>query len=341
MKDISIIGIDLSKRSFELHGATAEGAVVFRKRLSRGKLLAFLEDQPSCWIVMEACGGAHFWGREIQALGHECALIPPMYVKPFRKRQKNDANDAAAIVEAAQRPTMRFVAVKSEEAQADAAVFRTRGLLVRQRTQLVNALRGQLTEFGIVAARGLAKVEELRQEMEQAKSRLPEGVVRAVELLCGQIDGLTDEIKALDREITERARRQEDLKRLMTIPGVGPICAMAVCAFAPPMETFRCGRDFAAWVGLTPRQHSTGGKQRLGRITKMGQRDLRQLLVPGATAVLRQQRTKRTGIDPWIARMLAEKPPKLVAVALANRMARVLWAISVRKEDYRANATAA
>ena len=253
----------------------------------------------------------------------------------------NDANDAAAIVEAAQRPTMRFVAVKSEEAQADAAVFRTRGLLVRQRTQLVNALRGQLTEFGIVAARGLAKVEELRQEMEQAKSRLPEGVVRAVELLCGQIDGLTDEIKALDREITERARRQEDLKRLMTIPGVGPICAMAVCAFAPPMETFRCGRDFAAWVGLTPRQHSTGGKQRLGRITKMGQRDLRQLLVPGATAVLRQQRTKRTGIDPWIARMLAEKPPKLVAVALANRMARVLWAISVRKEDYRANATAA
>ena len=268
MEQVSIIGIDTSKRSFQLHGSTAEGCPVFRKTLSRGKLLSFLARQPPCEIVMEACGGSHYWGREIITLGHVCKLIPPIYVKPFLKRQKNDANDSEAIVEAAQRPTMRFVAVRTEEAQAGSM--------------------------------------------------------------------FNEKIAGLDRDIRARAREQEEIKRLMTIPGVGPICAMAVNAFAPPMESFRRGRDFAAWIGLTPRQNSTAGKQRLGRITKMGQRDLRRLLILGATAVVRQMRRRKEVSDPWLRRLIAEKPPKLVAVALANKMARTIWALSIKKETYRA-----
>ncbi len=238
--------------------------------LSRGKFLAFLSEVPPCQIVMEACGGAHHWGRQIIALGHTCKLIPPIYVKPFLKRQKNDTNDAAAIVEAAQRPTMRFVAVKSEEAQADAMLFRTRALLVRQRTQTINSLRGQLAEFGVIAAQGVGSIAMLRFEWGTAKATLPEQVVPMTELLFEQIAALSQKIAGLEKEIRSRTRAREEMQRLMTIPGIGSICAMAVNAFAPPMESFGCGRDFAAWVGLTPRQHSTAGKQRLGRITKMG-----------------------------------------------------------------------
>ena len=314
MDRINIIGIDISKRSFQLHGATAEGKPVFGKKLSREKFLVFLSEVPPCLVVMEACGSAHHWGRQIIALGHRCKLIPPIYVKPFLKRQKNDSNDAAAIVEAAQRPTMRFVAVKSVEAQADAMLFRTRALLVRQRTQTINSLRGRLAW----------------------KSRFPEQVVSMAKLLFEQVAALNEQIAGLEKEIRSRTRAREDMKRLMAIPGIGPICAMALHAFAPPMENFGCGRDFAAWVGLTPRQHSTAGKQRLGRITKMGQRDLRQLLVLGATSVLRHMRKREELDDPWLRRMTAEKPPKLVAVALANKMARIIWALSVKKECYRA-----
>ena len=347
MDQVTIVGIDISKRSFQLHGATAEGKPVFRKTLSRGKFLAFLSEVPPCQIVMEACGGAHHWGRQIIALGHACKLIPPIYVKPFLKRQKNDSNDAAAIVEAAQRPTMRFVAVKSEEAQADAMLFRTRALLVRQRTQTINSLRGQLAEFGVIAAQGVGSIALLRFEWGAAKATLPEQVVSMTELLFEQVVSMTEllfeqiaalsqKIAGLEKEIRFRTRAREEMKRLMTIPGIGPICAMAVNAFAPPMESFGCGRDFAAWIGLTPRQHSTAGKQRLGRITKMGQRDLRQLLVLGATSVLRHMRKREELDDPWLRRMIAEKPPKLVAVALANKMARIIWALSVKKECYRA-----
>ena len=246
MEHTTIIGIDISKRSFQLHGATAEGKPVFRKSLSRGKFLAFLSKLSSCLVVMEACGGAHHWGREITAMGHECKLIPPVYVKPFVKRQKNDQNDAAAIVEAAQRPTMRFVAVKSEEAQADAMLFRTRALLVRQRTQTINSLRGHLAEFGLVAPRGTANVERLRQELAGAQEPPPEQVAEMAELLLAQIDALSEKITGLDKEIRTRARGREEMKRLMTIPGIGPICAMAVHAFAPPMASFRRGRDFAS-----------------------------------------------------------------------------------------------
>ena len=285
---------------------------------------------------MEACGGSHYWGREIITLGHVCKLIPPIYVKPFLKRQKNDANDSEAIVEAAQRPTMRFVAVKTEEAQAGSMLFRTRDLLVRQRTQTINSVRGQLAEFGVIAAQGVASVAQLRQGVAEAQEVLPDQVVSMANLLFEQIATFNEKIAGLDRDICARAREQEEIKRLMTIPGVGPICAMAVNAFAPPMESFRRGRDFAAWIGLTPRQNSTAGKQRLGRITKMGQRDLRRLLILGATAVVWQMRRRKEVSDPWLRRMIAEKPPKLVAVALANKMARTIWALSIKKETYRA-----
>ena len=334
MEKVSTVGIDISKRVFQLHGSSACGRPVFVKKLPRSRFLPFLEGLPPCQVVMEACGGAHHWGRRIIELGHECRLVPPVYVKPFVKRQKSDANDAAAIVEAAQRPTMRFVAVKTEAAQADAMLFRTRALFVRQRTQTVNALRGHLAEFGLVSARGVANVEALRAELEKAADGVPELVQRSAEMLFEQIGSLSGRIAELDQEIKSRSREREDIQNLMTIPGIGPVCAMAVHAFAPPMESFRSGRDFAAWAGLTPRQHSTAGRQRLGRITKMGQRDIRSLLVLGAVAVLRHRRGREIA-DPWLRRMVEEKPFKVVAVALANRMARTVWALSVKNEAWR------
>ena len=336
MDNVSIIGIDISKRSFQLHGATDSGIPVLRRKLSRSRMVEFFASQAPCRVVMEACGGAHYWGREIEQLGHEVKLIAPAYVKPFVKRQKNDANDAAAIVEAAQRPTMRFVAVKTEEAQARSMLFRTRELLVHQRTQTINALRGHLAEFGLVAARGVAHVGQLRQAVTQYEGVLPALVVPTAELLFDRVAELNAQLAALDRQIRSMVREHEELRRLMTIPGVGPMCAMAVHAFAPAMETFGRGRDFAAWVGLTPRETSTAGRQRLGRITRMGQRDVRQLLILGATAVVRHARRRKEIEDPWLHRMLLEKPPKLVAVALANKMARVIWALSVKGENYRA-----
>ena len=335
-KVISVIGIDISKRYFQLHGASADGEPVLRKKLTRSKLLGFLAKQPVCRVVIEVCASAHHWGRMIQELGHEVRLIPPVYVKPYVKRQKNDANDAGAIVEAAQRPTMRFVAVKTEAEQARSVVFRARELLVHQRTQTINALRGHLAEFGLVAPLGVhnvGKLEEVFHECEQFFPALAPPVIR---LLIERIHELDAEIEKLNREIRRIVRNDEALKRLMTIPGVGELTAMAVHAFAPPMESFRTGRDFAAWVGLTPRESSTGGRQRLGRITKMGQRDIRRLLYLGAMSVISSALRRGEVTDPWLARMLDEKPRKVAAVALANRMARIIWAVTVKGESYRA-----
>ena len=340
MKEVSIIGIDLAKHSFQVHGARADGSVAYRRKLSRGKLLGFLSSQPRCTVAMEACAGAHHWGREIRALGHEVRLVPPVYVKPFVKRSKNDAADAEAITEAAQRPTMRFVAVKPEAQQAQAMLFHTRDLLVRQRTQTINALRGHLAEHGIVAPQGRARVGQLAGAIEDGDCGLPEEVVELGRLLLGRIDELDGKIDGLDRKLRKSAREHEETARLMTIPGVGPITALAVQAFAPPMESFRRGRDFSAWLGLVPRQHTTGGKPRLGGISKMGQRDLRRLLFTGAMSVVRHASRQREIADPWLAGMLARKPKKLVAAALANRTARRIWAMATRKEDYRAPAAA-
>ena len=268
---------------------------------------------------MEACASAHYWGREILALGHEVRLVPPVYVKPFVKRQKNDAADAEAITEAAQRPTMRFVAVKPEAQQAQAMLFHTRDLLVRQRTQTISALRGHLAEYGVVAPQGRARIGQLAGVLEDRDSGLPEAVVELGRLLLGRIGELDEKIDGLDRKILTSAREHEETVRLMTIPGIGPVTAMALQAFAPPMESFRRGRDFSAWLGLVPRQHTTGGKPRLGRISKMGQKDLRRLLVTGAMSIIRQASRRPEATDPWLAGLLARKPKKVVAVALANK----------------------
>jgi transposase len=287
MEKISIVGLDLAKRSIQVHAAGADGTLVFRKKVSSDKLLQFLTSIEPCTVAMEACAGSHHWGREIAKLGHRVKLIAPIYVKPFVKRQKNDAADAEAICEAALRPTMRFVALKSATKQASASVFKVRDLLVRQKTQIINAMRGHLAEFGFVAPQGPAHVDKLIAAVEDPRSALPEEARTPCMMLISTLRSLFDKVRELDQEIARRARQDDVAKRLMTIPGIGPVIATALESLAPPAETFKRGRDFSAWMGLTPRQHSTGGKARLGKTSKMGQRDLRRLLIIGASAVVR------------------------------------------------------
>jgi transposase len=335
MNDVSIVGVDLAKRVFQLHGSRADGTVAFRKKVTRGQVLRVLAGLPKCIVAMEACATAHFWAREIGKLGHSVRLIPPAYVKPFVKRQKNDAADAEAIAEAASRPTMRFVQPKSEKQQARAMVFRTRDLLVRQRTQLVNALRAHLAEHGAVAAQGITNVAALGALVEQAGSDLDLMVVETARLYLDQIEVLSARIATLEKVLKLEAARSESTVRLMTMPGIGPVTAMAIDAFAPTMSAFKRGRDFAAWLGLVPRQHSSGGKQVLGRTSKMGQRDIRRLLIIGAMTVIRWAGRKGVPDHSWLGRKLSRKPRMLVAIALANKMARSIWAMMTKNENYR------
>jgi transposase len=284
------------------------------------------------------CNGARL-GRAIRELGHEVRLIPPIYVKPFVRRQKNDAADAEAIAEAASRPTMRFVAVKTEEQQARSMIFRTHDVLVRQRTQLVNALRGHLAEHGIVAAQGLAKVKVLAATLRETAEGAVHPLVRELgQRYLDHIDHLDVEIAELDKRLQRLSKDDETSNRLQTMPGIGPITAAAIEAFAPPMATFKRGRDFAAWPGLVPRQHTTGGKPRLGRTSKMGQRDVRRLLIMGAMAVVRWAARKGAADGSWLGRMMARKPRLLVAIALANKMARSVWAMLSKDQGYRGSA---
>lgn len=293
-----------------------------------------LEDLPPCIVAMEACGSAHHWGRIAQAAGHEVRLIPALYVKPFVKRHKNDALDAEAIAEAASRPSMRTVAVKDVDQQAQAMLFRTREMFVRQRTQLINAVRSHLAEYGIVLPQqrrnGRLFAERCRSEIGSA----PDDIVSMVEAYLRQIEAVDREVAELDIKIKKGALRNAEARRLQTMPGIGPMSAMAIQAFCPPAQNFRRGRDFAAWLGLVPRQHSTGGKDRLGRITKMGQRDVRKLLIIGAMSVISASERKGRCDDPWLANMLEKRPRMVVAVALANRMARRLWAMMTKERDY-------
>ena len=341
MGQVSTIGLDIAKHVFQSHGADASGAVVFRKKLRRPQVLEFLKGLPCCVVALEACGGAHHWGREIGKLGHTVRLIPPAYVKPYVKRQKNDAADAEAICEAAQRPTMRFVAVKSEAAQAAALVFRARDLLVRQRTQVINALRGHFAEFGIIVAKGPQHAVAFAGLVEDPASGLPEAARTCLAVLTEELRRLDERVEELDREIMRRAKADEAARRLMTIPGIGPVTATALLALAPAAATFRRGRDFAAWLGLTPLQHSSGGKERLGRTSRMGERTLRRLLIIGASAVARWAARNGAAPGSWLARMLSRKPPMLVRVALANKMARTVWALLVHGGVNRAPAAAA
>jgi transposase len=339
--EVTTIGLDLAKHIFQAHGADASGGVVFRKKLRREQVLAFFAGQPRCLVAMEACAGAHHWAREIGALGHETRLIAPAYVKPFVKRQKNDEADAEAICEAAQRPTMRFVAVKSQDQQASAVVFRARDLLVRQRTQCGNAIRGHLAEYGWVAAKGLRNIDRLIQRIEDPTSELPEAARTILKVLVQTLRALDEQVAVLDVEIARRAKQDPVARRLMTIPGIGPVTASAIVALAPAPEAFKCGRDFSAWLGLTPMQRSTGGKQKLGQVSKMGERTLRRLLVIGASAVIKQALLRGAPTGSWLAQMLARKPRMLVAVALANKSARIIWALLSRGGIYRAPALAA
>jgi transposase len=333
--------LDLAKHIFQAHGTDASGRVVFRKRLTRAKVTQFFAAQPPCIVAMEACAGAHHWARELAKLGHTVRLIPPAYVKPFVKRQKNDAADAEAICEAAQRPTMRFVPVKSEAQQADAVVFRARDLLVRQRTQCINALRGHLAEYGYVVPQGINHAGALIEHIEDPNTSLPNSARTILAVLVATFRALDAQVEELDAEIARRAKADPVARRLMTIPGVGPMGATAILALVPAPEGFRAGRDFAAWLGLTPLQKSTGGKQRLGATSKMGERTLRRLLILGASAVVSRAGRRGAPEGSWLARMLARKPKMLVTVALANKTARVVWALLVKGGTYKAPAPAA
>jgi len=335
LREVHIIGLDLAKRVFQAHGAASDGTVVFRKKLSRSQVLTFLSSQPRCIVAMEACASAHHWGREIGALGHEVRLIAPAYVKPFVKRQKNDMADAEAISEAASRANMRFVPVKSAEKQASAVAFKTRDLLVRQRSQTINALRGHAGEFGFIAPQGIAHAGKLAAWIRNPECDLPDAARAMCLILVETIDRLSEQISQLNVEIAGRARCDETSRRLMTIPGFGPIIATAVETMAPPASVFKRGRDFAAWMGLTPRQNSSGGKIRLGRTSKMGHRDLRRLLIIGASAVVRWASRQKGKTSPWLTRMLERKPPMLVIMALANKMARIAWALMAKGGVYR------
>jgi transposase len=331
---VSIIGLDLAKNVFQVHGAAADGSPLFNRKLRRAEVLCFFEKTPLCLVAMEACGGSHHWAREIRALGHDVRLIPPVYVKPFVKRGKTDAADAEAICEAASRKTMRFVPVKTAEQQAGAMVLKTRALLVRQQTQAINALRGHLSELGVVAGVGMAKLATLMEIVrDKNEARLPEAARFALGELATLIETLARQIEKLEREIVMEAKKDTELRRLTTIPGVGAITAASVKAFVPDPNGFLSGRHFAAWLGLTPKPHSSGGKERLGGISKMGNPMLRSLLVLGAASVLRHV---KNGDGPqWLIALLARRPFKVVAIALANKMARTLWALLTKGGVYR------
>lgn len=335
--EITTVGLDLAKSIFQVHAVDGAGAVVVRKALRRSQVMSFFTKLPPCLVGIEACGTSHHWARELAKLGHEVRLMPPAYVKPYVKRGKTDANDAEAICEAVTRPTMRFVSVKSPEQQAALALHRTRDLLVKQRTQLVNMIRGLLAEFGIEIVRGLHHAIELAARIAKGEApEVPQLAVRVITGLAGQIGDVQVRLAALEKELLAWHRSNELSQRLGTIPGVGLISATALAASVTDPGRFRSGRQFAASLGLTPLQNSSGGKERMGRISRMGDRYLRRLLVIGMTSLVRRARAKPNSVDPRIAAMLARKPARVVTVAAANRTARVAWAIMARGGTYRA-----
>src|SRR3712207_3045822 len=333
--DITTIGLDVAKRVLQVHGVDGTGRVVVRKALRRGQVLPFFAKLPPCLVGMEACGTSHHWARELIRLGHEVRLMPPAYVKPYVKRGKTDAADAEAICEAVTRPTMRFVPVKSREQQAALSLHRARNLLVKQRTQLVNMMRGLLAEFGADIPEGLGRALLMaRQLVDGAVPDVPVAAIGILVVLSQQALDTHAQLQAIDRALAALQRTDDVARRLATIPGIGRIGATALAASVTDPGQFRSGRQFAAWLGLTPLQNSSGGKERLGRISKMGDRYLRKLLVIGATSLVRRARRKPEAVDRRLADLLVRKPVRLATVAMANKMARIVWAVMTRGEVY-------
>ena len=334
---ITTIGLDIAKNVFQVHGIDAAEKVIVRKQLRRGQMLAFFKALPPCLVGMEACATSHYWARELTKLGHQVRLMPAKDVKAYVKRNKNDAADAQAICEAVRRPTMRFVQIKSVEQQGQLMLHRARDLLMRQRTQLINALRAHMAELGIVAAQGREGVKELLKIIAtEQDARLPVDAHTSLVVLAGGLQAL----QSIERRIIAQHRSDEASKRLRSIPGIGIVGATAIAATVPDPKVFRSGRDFAAWIGIVPRQDSTGGKQKLGPISKQGDQYLRRILVVGAHAVLKRARHQPEKY-PWVTRLLERRPFRVVAVAVANKMARIAWALLARGGSYRAPALAA
>ncbi len=335
MKDVSTIGLDLAKNVFQVHGVDGSGETVIRRQLRRGQVLPFFKRLPPCLVGMEACATSHYWAREITALGHEVRMMPARYVKPYVKRNKNDVADAEAICEAVTRPTMRFVPIKTPAQQSILMLHRTRELFVRQRIMLVNALRAHLAEFGIVAGVGRNGLEKLLEVIaDDRDERVPPEARGCLLALRDQLVLAKQQILEADRRILAWHRASELSRRLDDIPGVGPLIATALVASIPDPQAFRSGRDMSAWIGLVPKQNSTGGKERLGHISKAGNRYLRKLLVVGALSVIR--RAKQTGASrhPWLVALMARRSTKVAAIALANKIARIAWAMMVRGTRY-------
>ena len=336
MQAITTIGLDIAKSVFQVHGIDAEGNVVLRRQLKRRYVLAFFQKLPPCLVGIEACASAHYWSRELQALGHVVRLMPPAYVKPYVKRHKNDATDAEAICEAVTRPNMRFVATKTPEQQSCLTLHRTRHLFIRQQTSVINAIRAHLAEFGIVAPVGRHGVAQLLGIAADANDkRLPEFARACVAALGAQLRMLKAQILQFDRMITAWHRSSEASRRLDDIPGVGPALATALVASIADPKAFRSGRDFSAWIGLVPKQNSSGGKDRLGSISNEGDRYLRSLFTAGALAVIRYAKIHGTQHRPWLTALLARRPTKVAAIALANKIARMAWAMMAKGERYK------
>ena len=336
MQTITTIGLDIAKSVFQVHGVDATGQVLVRRQLKRRYVLAFFQKLPPCLIGIEACASSHHWSRELQALGHTVRLMPPAYVKPYVKRQKNDATDAEAICEAVGRANMRFVPTKTPEQQSGLMLHRTRHLFIRQRTSVINAIRAHLAEFGIVAPVGRKGVEELLHVVaDPADNRVPAIARACLAALGAQLRRFKEQILEFDRLITAWHRSNEMSMRLDAAPGVGPVLATAVVATVGDPKSFRSGRNFSAWIGLVPKQHSSGGKDRLGGISKQGDRYLRGLFVAGALAVIRYAKIHGTKHRPWLTALLARRPVKVAAIALANKIARMVWAMMAKGERYK------